>query len=111
MSELSRRGFIMGLGAVLAAPAIVRADSLMKIYPEKPTWLEFRVDTTIHRLNDCGEMTLAFDARHGNGKWVRHIKRYKENEIQNGIIRYPLYQRDMPLVSSGFQLERGRTWM
>ncbi len=27
----SRRGFILGLGAALAAPAIVKAESLMKI--------------------------------------------------------------------------------
>lgn len=27
----SRRGFLIGLGAALAAPAVVKADSLMKI--------------------------------------------------------------------------------
>lgn len=27
----SRRGFLLGLGAALAAPAVVRAESLMKI--------------------------------------------------------------------------------
>lgn len=30
---LSRRGLILGLGAVIAAPAIVRASSLMAIKP------------------------------------------------------------------------------
>lgn len=28
---ISRRGFLLGLGAALAAPAVVRAESLMKI--------------------------------------------------------------------------------
>jgi hypothetical protein len=33
----SRRGFLLGIGAALAAPAIVRADSLMKLWvPPKP---------------------------------------------------------------------------
>ncbi len=33
---LTRRGMLFGLGAALAAPAIVRADSLMKLYVPKP---------------------------------------------------------------------------
>ena len=32
----SRRSFLLGLGATLAAPAIVRAESLMKLYVPKP---------------------------------------------------------------------------
>lgn len=32
---ISRRGILFGLGATLAAPAIVRADSLMKLFVPK----------------------------------------------------------------------------
>lgn len=32
----SRRGFLFGIGAALAAPAIVRADTLMKLWVPKP---------------------------------------------------------------------------
>lgn len=32
---IARRSFILGLGSLLAAPAIVRADSLMRIVPWK----------------------------------------------------------------------------
>ena len=33
----NRRGFLIGLGASLAAPAIVKADNLMKIIVPRPT--------------------------------------------------------------------------
>ena len=36
---LTRRGLLRGLGAVLAAPAIVRASSLMAISPVEPSSL------------------------------------------------------------------------
>jgi len=32
----SRRGFLFGIGAALAAPAVVRADTLMKLWVPKP---------------------------------------------------------------------------
>jgi hypothetical protein len=37
---INRRLFLGGLGLVVAAPAIVRASSLMQIKPVKPTWAE-----------------------------------------------------------------------
>lgn len=46
----SRRGFILGLTSLLAAPAIVRAELLMPvrsiIMPE-PTWHELDIDPTL----------------------------------------------------------------
>lgn len=32
----SRRSFLIGIGAALAAPAVVRADSLMRLWVPKP---------------------------------------------------------------------------
>lgn len=39
--NLSRRGFLRGTGALLAAPAIVRVASLMPVYP-------FAVDASLY---------------------------------------------------------------
>jgi hypothetical protein len=35
---ISRRGFLAGLGSLLAMPAVVRAESLMPIVPLRPTF-------------------------------------------------------------------------
>ena len=35
---LSRRGFLAGLGSLLAAPAVVRAEALVPIVPWGPTF-------------------------------------------------------------------------
>lgn len=57
MIETSRRSLIVGLGALIAAPAIVRSSSLMKIKPS----LEQRIVTAV---------TAAIDGRIGQWYWV-----------------------------------------
>lgn len=42
--DTSRRKFIVGLGTIIAAPAIVRASSLMKVKPLKPTFTVYGFD-------------------------------------------------------------------
>lgn len=44
----SRRAFIFGAASLLAAPAIVRADSLMKIVVPKKEWLIQWGPTTVY---------------------------------------------------------------
>lgn len=43
MIETSRRGLLLGLGALVAAPAIVRATSIMPV-KAMPTAIEFLTD-------------------------------------------------------------------
>ncbi len=45
--DVSRRGLIVGLGCVFAAPAIVRASSLMKVKPLGRPWAFERLPTRI----------------------------------------------------------------
>lgn len=63
MAFMNRRGFLLGLGAALAAPAIVRAGSLMPVRALSPkfeaytSWFEWRPDeerewSIIQRLSD-----------------------------------------------------------
>lgn len=43
----SRRGFLIGAAALLVAPAIVRAEGLMKVAPTSVILPEYRFDTRI----------------------------------------------------------------
>lgn len=70
----SRRGFLAGLGAVIAAPAIVRASSLMRIKP------------TILTLEDYEREILA-----------PIIARFKESNHWADAMRYSMLQ-DMKFV-------------
>lgn len=63
---MNRRGFLMGAGGILAlaaAPAIVRADSLMRIIPERTSVLILKWD-----LVDYATWTLSRD---GGKTWER----------------------------------------
>lgn len=46
----NRRGFLLGIGAALAAPAIVRADSLMKIAVLRESLYEATVRNALRQL-------------------------------------------------------------
>lgn len=56
MLEPSRRGFLRGLGALFAAPAIVRVESLMKVVAPKliipPPIIRAGFDPLIHSMLD-----------------------------------------------------------
>ena len=73
MAELivpSRRGFLLGLGAVVASPAVVRAESLMAIKPEKVLSL---VDETVERFVEEYRShfidAMRYAMLYGNGPW------------------------------------------
>lgn len=92
MSLVTRRGLIVGAASLLAAPAIVRASSIMKVRPlvDDNIWmsdLEWRavVCEPIVTVQGCNGM--AFTSRLG---WVEHaikIGRMKK-EIIGGLPMY-----------------------
>jgi hypothetical protein len=59
---IGRRGFLLGLTSLIAAPAIVKADNLMKvrgiILPKTP-------HNHIELLNDLGEVVSSMDVPYG----------------------------------------------
>lgn len=103
--ELSRRGFLKASGIILAAPAIVRAESLMKIWtPPKdiilPQSLDFQVPSS-----QPGYYTLSFHLHNGT-EWVRHNQTFF-SDGKAKTISYPFNFKKVPNVSiSGMQMER-----
>lgn len=77
MIEPSRRGLLIGLGAIIAAPAVVRATSLMAIKPLpviRPIW-------------PFGE----------EGRWYRDRVRFVDGELEqwDGWFRRYLYADEL----------------
>lgn len=68
MVSLSRRGFLGGLLAVVSAPAIVRAESLMKLAPTeiiRPTMEDYVFVET--------RMNVPYGAIHIRPKWTEFV--------------------------------------
>jgi hypothetical protein len=63
----SRRGFLFGAGALLAAPAIVRASNLMPVSVLPTQWwsagISYRPMTQGITVTNHGELPLFFNAR------------------------------------------------
>lgn len=65
MVEIARRGFITGLIALVAAPAIVRAGSLMpvkQILPRELSWADIVNVSLRNRADALGEMVTRNNA-------------------------------------------------
>lgn len=113
---MNRRKFLLGAGALLAAPAIVRAESLMKIWTPPKNFLIFstgglermRIDAS-GNMGIGTDLTLSFWAKEGDGDWKKHHKKYNYNDVKNGQIKYelPYSFSSKPLVMSNMQLESG----
>lgn len=70
MILLPRRRFLKVLTGIIAAPAVVKADSLMRIVVPEPSWFHISYDITemLYQANeiifdDLLTHELAFDAR------------------------------------------------
>lgn len=98
---ITRRSMLLGIGAALAAPAIVRADSLMKLWVPKPTVDElfalyaadFLYAANLARIHAAVFGTGYIE--HGPGLKVRSIDPF---EIWDGI-----HQRDGYLTKLQFE--------
>lgn len=65
---VGRRGFLIGLGAAIAAPAIVRADSLMKLWvPPAPEIIVPRITMEQTMVNALGDFETGWFMRDGMG--------------------------------------------
>lgn len=78
MINPSRRSLIIGIGAsLIAAPAIVRASSLMKVKPAKRTWTIYGNDhlgNVVSEIVDDGHPMISVERRniqalYVNGEW------------------------------------------
>lgn len=67
---ITRRSMLLGLGAALAAPAIVKADNLMKLWvpPTKP----FAPSITWWDVGDQDSTAFVFRTTIPKGVWERH---------------------------------------
>lgn len=113
---ISRRQFLLGAVGLAAAPAIVRAESLMKIWVPKQ-YLEFSIEPDLTRIP--GHYHLSFWAKKDNGDWFKYSKQMHTSDIKDRKIRIDVSQvRDTsfnpgtihsnhPLVMTNFQFERG----
>lgn len=116
---LSRRQFLLGAVGLAVAPAIVRAESLMKIWVPKQ-YLEFSLELPLEpnlsRLP--GTYHLSFWAAKDNGEWFKYSKQIHTSDIKDRKVRIDVSQvRDTsfspgtihsnhPLVMTNIQLER-----
>jgi hypothetical protein len=61
---MNRRSLLLGLGAIIAAPAVVRAESLMKLWvPPKPSFALWEYTTVLEKFEAGTIYWLAEDAR------------------------------------------------
>ena len=107
--NLSRRGFLIGSAALLAAPAIVRASSLMPLWIPKQPELVFSLNSLPKDLQN--DPTLSFWYKEGNGEWKTYSEKINSNRIVNGSItvNFPktfAYPPKLTVISN-MQLESG----
>lgn len=114
---MKRRSFLAGMLGAAIAPAIVRSESLMKIYVPKEDiiTLNFRVGDHVNRWQGMrspnriinGDMvTLSFLAQQDD-TWEKHVYHYSMDEIKDGMVSCKIRAKTLPLISSNFQLEMG----
>jgi hypothetical protein len=108
MTNLNRRSFLKGLGILGAAPAIVHAENIMKIWtPPKDIILPSQsIDFTIP-AGSPGYYTLSFHIKEGDKDWVQHTKHYYSDGKGKQLINYPYEFKRIPNISiTGVQLEK-----
>lgn len=113
---LSRRQFLLGAVGLAVAPAIVRAESLMKIWVPKQ-YLEFSLEPDLMMMP--GTYHLSFWAAKDNGEWFKYSKQIHTSDIRDRKVRIDVSQvrntsfnpgtihSNYPLSMANFQLERG----
>ena len=88
----SRRGFLAGFGSLLAAPAIVRADSLMKLHHIPERW------ATVWGVgHDYGVIELALWKPTSAIEFGISEHMYKFREVTDWVYTAPVGALDRPL--------------
>lgn len=107
--SISRRQFLGGLLGLAAAPAIVRADSLMRIWVPK-NYMSFHIEPSM--IIPGQEYSLSFWMKEGNADWHKVHRKYMWQDIKDGHIRVDMgnIRMNNPLVMSNMQLEMGKTY-
>ncbi len=90
--NLSRRGLITGLISFVAAPAVVRASSLMPVKPYKKTFMWRGIAVVYDEVNDAavGEILKA-----------QMDKTYQMVRAQIELNLYGVYRGDAPGILKG----------
>lgn len=117
---MNRRGFLKTAGIILAAPAIVRAENIMKIWtPPQDIVVPSPALTFINgvlqnpKQNDeagAGYYTVSYHMKAGDGNWEYHQElRYLESTTGQIAITFPKQFSKPPKLSiASVQLERMR---
>lgn len=119
---MNRRGFLKAAGIILAAPAIVKAENIMKIWtPPKDIILPENdslvfVNGVLQEParefvpSEAGYYTLSYLMKTGDGGWQHHQElRYLENTKSGITINFPRHFSKPPNISiTSVQLERLR---
>lgn len=103
--NLSRRNFLKSSGIILAAPAIVKAENLMKIWtPPKDIVIP---DITLGLPENLrpGYFNLSFWAKEEGSGWINHQQTVHIQEGQT-TITFPKTFKKSPTLT-GVQLESG----
>lgn len=103
-TQINRRSFLKGLGILGAAPAIVKAENIMKIWtPPKDIILPQSIDFMVPK-GQPGFYTLCFHINDGN-EWKKHIQHvYLDGKTDT--VSFPYQFKKVPKLSiTGVQLE------
>lgn len=118
---ISRRQFLLGAVGLAAAPAIVKAENLMKLWVPKH-YLEFNIEPGILGTPTApiaGYYNLSFWAARSGGDWFKYNQMMFLSDLKDGKVRIDMSQvRDVscapgtiisnhPLVITAPQIEAG----
>ena len=113
---VSRRQFLGLLAGAVAAPAIVRAENLMKIWVPK-NYLVFNIEPSM--ILPHQDYNLSFWMKDDRTPdWHKVHRKFMWNEVKDGQIKIdlnsvrmnnPMVHSNYPLAFSSFQLESGRS--
>jgi hypothetical protein len=96
--ELGRRSFILGLGSIIAAPAIVRVSSLMPVRVFDPAYYRYlvdysigsdrmmlRMDKALFPLPTPMGVSVILNEAEVKAKYPEQFKKFKEAKIVEGV--------------------------
>lgn len=103
---LSRRSFFTGLATLIAAPAIVRAESLMKLAPTKIAKLSMRelVEYSIHD-QAVTRLDVLYGSMHVRPEWSAIVPEFPLDELSERILA-PMVNRLAQDISDAVMQQR-----
>lgn len=115
---ISRRQFLFGAAGLAVAPAIVKAENLMKLWVPKH-YLEFAIEPSTFGMPIDGYYNLSFWAKRDAGDWFKYNQLLFLTDVKDNKVRIDMSQvRDVscapgtiisnhPLTITAPQLETG----